>query len=754
MRLTNLWQLSMIAFSTLCLSLPSFSQKQDFKKDYSLSVCKGEIPTQFKTKTADRIQEDIDGDNSSKTDLKINTKFYESYRYNQNKILVGGKILFGDELTVYVNKIAHNLLKKSGNEELIKKLNFYVIKSDIVNALCMPDGTIFVTVGLLSQIENEAQLAFTLAHEITHFTQKHGLNDYRDALDLTKEFRRSDMTYREAMKALSDFSKENELESDDKGYKMFTDAGYDSEEANKMLLVLQYSYLPFDEIKFDPTFFNSGKYQIPASYFSKDKLEETIEDNSDEDDTYSTHPNIETRVESLKEKKSKTGEKRFFDVKEFDYINTKARFENQYIHLIEKNFVRAVYESYLLKKQYPENVYLDQCIAKGLYGISKVNTTSGSATRYEDEIEEGNLSELYTMFNSRMEDVELNILALKALLNLKDSVYNPFVKDLVFDLVKELDFDYDDFIFELVEDTNSKEKKDPFKFLSDEEYEKLTKVEKIRYNEKKKIHLASSDTTLEKEDDEYYKLAFFDQSTDESFKAIFDEVEEDDDVRFFSDLDYAVQRKIRKERQKLTYKFKEKEIDSILIFTPYYEHYDKYDEVIVQKSLESQETLSGTLEELSKQSKVSYKSLSLNNVANLTVKEVNNLFILNEWEDEMNESYEAEMVSMTQDRANKVFKEFGYKHIMISGVFSQRVSKGVIKPLFLPAVALYTAPVFIPVAFFQSFQPSYITVKYVKVLDKNGYVIFNKRLSCDDKPNVKQDEVFFQDVFDQIVLKK
>ena len=131
----------------------------------------GNVPTEFTINSLDKINNDIDKNKDA-------TSFYEQFRFSQQKILFGGKVLFGDEMSIYVNKVAHNLLDKSGLSALKSELRFYVLKSDVVNAICMPDGAIFVTVGLLSQIENEAQLAYILSHEITHYTKQHSVNDF------------------------------------------------------------------------------------------------------------------------------------------------------------------------------------------------------------------------------------------------------------------------------------------------------------------------------------------------------------------------------------------------------------------------------------------------------------------------------------------------------------------------------------------------------------------------------------------------
>jgi Zn-dependent protease with chaperone function len=45
-------------------------------------------------------------------------------------------------------------------------------------ALCTPDGTIIVTVGLLEMIENEDELAFVLGHEVSHAIYRHHDSDW------------------------------------------------------------------------------------------------------------------------------------------------------------------------------------------------------------------------------------------------------------------------------------------------------------------------------------------------------------------------------------------------------------------------------------------------------------------------------------------------------------------------------------------------------------------------------------------------
>jgi predicted Zn-dependent protease len=57
--------------------------------------------------------------------------------------------------------------------------HFAILNSQEQNAFAAPGGYIFITVGLLKTLKNEAELAGVLAHEIAHVTQKHMLDAIR-----------------------------------------------------------------------------------------------------------------------------------------------------------------------------------------------------------------------------------------------------------------------------------------------------------------------------------------------------------------------------------------------------------------------------------------------------------------------------------------------------------------------------------------------------------------------------------------------
>jgi hypothetical protein len=74
----------------------------------------------------------------------------------------------------YVTTLGNSLLPR-GNAGTSKALEFrfFVVEDESINAASLPDGTLLINTALLGAIQNEAQLAFVLSHEIAHVLQVH-----------------------------------------------------------------------------------------------------------------------------------------------------------------------------------------------------------------------------------------------------------------------------------------------------------------------------------------------------------------------------------------------------------------------------------------------------------------------------------------------------------------------------------------------------------------------------------------------------
>lgn len=84
------------------------------------------------------------------------------------------------ELAAYVTRIGNTVLEQSHMrrpdtrpEFKETEFTFRVLDSPVVNAFALPGGYIYVTRGLLAHVDNEAQLAVVLGHEIGHVAGRH-----------------------------------------------------------------------------------------------------------------------------------------------------------------------------------------------------------------------------------------------------------------------------------------------------------------------------------------------------------------------------------------------------------------------------------------------------------------------------------------------------------------------------------------------------------------------------------------------------
>ncbi|MGB0914509.1 MAG: M48 family metallopeptidase [Crocinitomicaceae bacterium] len=359
--------------------------KSSFRKFFALVICsmtfisfgqtdfsqfkplrsEGKIPAIFTESIQQKIETDKKEVEREKMDDDLEHEFLTHIHYNIDEMLHSGIVLYGDPTTKYVNDVADKLL--ANNSKLKKKLQFYVMKSNVTNALSTDQGLIFVTLGLLAQIENEAQLAYVLSHEIAHYTESHVEHAYTEKTEISLE-----SSYDDRIKNLSNYSKDNELEADKLGIDLYHKAGYAKSELLSAFDVLMYSYLPFDEVPLPKTYFNSDLAFVPENFFPEEVNKIQVEE--DYDDSKSSHPNIRRRKDQVIDELdnySAWGKKKFLlDVDRFAEIRTMARFESVRMDLLNNQFGDALYSIFLLEKEHPNNMYLDKCKAQAWYGLA------------------------------------------------------------------------------------------------------------------------------------------------------------------------------------------------------------------------------------------------------------------------------------------------------------------------------------------------------------------------------------------------
>jgi predicted Zn-dependent protease len=87
------------------------------------------------------------------------------------RLLAAAPLVNDPALQKYVNQVGVYVAQQSSRPQL--NWTFGVIASDDINAFAAPGGYIFLTSGLYRMLQNEAELASILGHEITHVNLRH-----------------------------------------------------------------------------------------------------------------------------------------------------------------------------------------------------------------------------------------------------------------------------------------------------------------------------------------------------------------------------------------------------------------------------------------------------------------------------------------------------------------------------------------------------------------------------------------------------
>ena len=83
------------------------------------------------------------------------------------------KVLNDPTVQSYVNRIGQNVVKVCDRNDL--NYTFKVLDSDEINTFACPGGFIYIYKGLMKTMDNEAQLARVLGHEVAHVVARHSV---------------------------------------------------------------------------------------------------------------------------------------------------------------------------------------------------------------------------------------------------------------------------------------------------------------------------------------------------------------------------------------------------------------------------------------------------------------------------------------------------------------------------------------------------------------------------------------------------
>lgn len=139
----------------------------------------GTLKDALEKKTGSQTQDEKTADAPAETEPAFNLKSPSKAEEIQlgrqiTGNLLGAAPLVKDEaLQKYVNQVGRWVASQSERPDL--PWHFGVIDSEDINAFAAPGGYVVLTKGLYRKLQNEAQLAGVLGHEIGHVVRKHHL---------------------------------------------------------------------------------------------------------------------------------------------------------------------------------------------------------------------------------------------------------------------------------------------------------------------------------------------------------------------------------------------------------------------------------------------------------------------------------------------------------------------------------------------------------------------------------------------------
>ncbi|MBN2410375.1 M48 family metalloprotease [candidate division KSB1 bacterium] len=141
------------------------------------------------------------------------------------------------ELTAYIDRLGQNMSKITHRSNL--KYTFKVLDTPVVNAFAVPGGYVYFTRGILGYLNNEAELAGVMGHELGHVNARHSAVQYSRAqlaqlglgvgMIFSERFREyAGLAQFGVSMLFLRFSRDNERQADDLGVEYSTKTGYDS----------------------------------------------------------------------------------------------------------------------------------------------------------------------------------------------------------------------------------------------------------------------------------------------------------------------------------------------------------------------------------------------------------------------------------------------------------------------------------------------------------------------------------------------
>ncbi len=711
MKITRLSLLLLILFPAIIFAQNTITHPN--LDNYTPARSNGPLPKEFLISTAEKAAKDnekIDGGTDKKM-RDAQEQFYLQTNYSVDQMRFSGEVLVNDTFSIYINRVADSLLLKQ-DPELRHKLKFYILRSPVVNAFTTDQGAIFVTMGLLTRLHNESELAFVLAHEVIHFKRNHVLTGYVEGVKAKEGVGQYDQTtFENRFLKRHRYSRAYESQADEEGFELLMNSNYDPHAGIAAFDILALADAPFSDTAFTKSFFETDYLRFPSKFYV-DTIKAIKPENEDQDDDLATHPSVFKRRKVIVRKFGKLGAdtlgaKYLVSESMFWKVKAMSRFEEVAEHTAVGEYTEAIYSDYAEQKYYPNNHYLDREMIRAMYvSVIKKNRqynysdlssmlASIFATSEDDNTKPiGNQGRLKAFIN-KSDATGWNVAALSYAW--KAHVLFPDDKDITYwtqGLFRELavknelrmvDFQKSDSLFLVIGN----------KALADSTISK-----KIIGNSPADRFQAGIDK-LDRDSLEhikYWNFAFVNELKDSSFVQMFRAAEMYADSLEIVDSLWA--EKGYKEKRKIKDAASERFVgpqglSKVVAVNPIYVAYDDtgdYEEIDVKTSLAGYDVLVENMKMSATQLGLDLQVLDRDNMDTGTVERFNDLLSVSEWFDQRQDYSDNQILPYPQESMKALATKYGTDYFMWSAYLTYKSKRQGTVLRVLSLVALPLAP--------------------------------------------------------------
>lgn len=149
------------------------SREKRYQKILAFSQEKYRTDPDFKDGVDDQYREVRQRQTRAAYETNMRPSNYKLVNKDDEKLTIDDALYDNPLAQDYINRVGQSLVPPSSN----KLFAFKILQNPVPESKSYSTGTVYITTGYLALIDNEAQLAYILGHEISHIEKDHWFQD-------------------------------------------------------------------------------------------------------------------------------------------------------------------------------------------------------------------------------------------------------------------------------------------------------------------------------------------------------------------------------------------------------------------------------------------------------------------------------------------------------------------------------------------------------------------------------------------------